>query len=402
MNWSPRAAVLQVFYAVWVPSPPIDLTALPMRIIFVDALGWDYDVASPLQRPLGGSQSALCYLAQALARLGHEVALVTGIAYPRAVLGVQCYPLAGIPTALFAAADVVIALNGPAEVSAQLRPYLGPQTVLVFWNQHAVDQPALAALRRPEIAQSWDQIVCVSDWHRATMLQSFALRPDRVQVHRNALTPCFEHLFATPDAVADAKSHRCILAYTSTPFRGLDALLDVFPGIHHEFPETEVHVYSSMVVYQVTEARDRYRHLYERCRATTGVRYWGSVPQPQLAEALRSAAILSYPNTFAETSCIAVTEALAAGLYVVSSHYGALPETTLGFGELVPFDSDMAQYAAAYSEALRGALARRRRDPIAFSRDRFEQIKQVNSGGTWDHRAAEWAAACAVWRTPKP
>jgi hypothetical protein len=41
-----------------------------MNIAFVDWIGWDYDVSAPYERPLGGSQSALAYLAVALARRG--------------------------------------------------------------------------------------------------------------------------------------------------------------------------------------------------------------------------------------------------------------------------------------------------------------------------------------------
>ena len=42
-----------------------------MNWVFLDFIRWDYDVATPRERPLGGSQSALCYLAAALARRGH-------------------------------------------------------------------------------------------------------------------------------------------------------------------------------------------------------------------------------------------------------------------------------------------------------------------------------------------
>src|SRR5688572_33444330 len=34
-----------------------------MNWIFLDGIPWDYDIETPLVRPLGGSQSCLCYLA---------------------------------------------------------------------------------------------------------------------------------------------------------------------------------------------------------------------------------------------------------------------------------------------------------------------------------------------------
>ena len=49
-----------------------------MRILFIDPTRWQYTVDTPYERPLGGSQSALCYLAAELARLGHSVTVING------------------------------------------------------------------------------------------------------------------------------------------------------------------------------------------------------------------------------------------------------------------------------------------------------------------------------------
>ncbi len=95
-------------------------------------------------------------------------------------------------------------------------------------------------------------------------------------------------------------------------------------------------VFFSLKVYQVTEDRDEWEPLYRRCAETAGVEYVGWLTQPELARELPSLNILAYPNTFAETSCISVGEALASGCFVVTSNWGYLPETTAGFAPLIP------------------------------------------------------------------
>ena len=108
-----------------------------------------------------------------------------------------------------------------------------------------------------------------------------------------------------------------------------------------------------------------------------GVEYVGSLSQPQLAEALAGASILAYPNTYAETSCIAVMEAALGGrgLFVVTSDLGALAgdHARLGFARLVPpaqrkADVDWQRISADYEAALRQVLAVQARDPRLLRR----------------------------------
>ena len=61
-----------------------------MKIAFFDSTNLDYSPATPGSRPLGGSQSGLCYLSRNMARAGHKVALVNNISQPGNYSGVDC------------------------------------------------------------------------------------------------------------------------------------------------------------------------------------------------------------------------------------------------------------------------------------------------------------------------
>ena len=239
---------------------------------------------------------------------------------------------------------------------------------------------------------AFDGFALVSDWQRQCYLEQFALDAGRCQVLRNAAGPSFGQLFADGRAAAAAKVWPPQLAYTSTPFRGLDILLDVFPAIRRAVPGTELQVFSSMQVYQVPAAKDTadYGHLYCRCLEIDGVEYIGSLPQPELAQALRSVSMLCYPNHFAETSCIAVMEALAAGLRVVTSDLGALAETAAGCATLVSVDGDWQAYRERFAAAAISLLESINADPCTAEQHLQRQFAVVQRSGGWQQRAREW------------
>jgi glycosyltransferase involved in cell wall biosynthesis len=366
-----------------------------MNIAFLDTITWDYDIAAPYERPLGGSQSALCYLAAAMAGRGHAVTTYTGTTKPRDIQGVHCRSLAQFNKAELAAAnhDVMIVLNGPAASCLVARPQLPARCRLILWTQHAHDQPAMAALATAGIRALWDRIVCVSQWHAATMQQRFGLDPQRLMILRNAISPAFANLFPDMATMVAAKAGVPALAYTSTPFRGLNLLPAIFPHVHQLDARIRLRIYSSMKVYGVDSAKDEYGQLYAHFQSMPGVEFVGSLPQPELAAALKQAMILAYPNTFAETSCIAVMEAMAAGLLVVTSDLGALPETTMGravWVRGVQGQGDAQRFMQAYTQQLLSTLRTIASHPPQFYQMLWEQVRAVNAQYTWAIRASEW------------
>jgi glycosyltransferase involved in cell wall biosynthesis len=372
-----------------------------MNWVFLDCVRWDYDVASPSARPLGGSQSAMSYLALALAARGERVTTLTATSQPREVNRVRCLRYEDVPADVFEPRDTItVVVAGPADMGREVREVIPGGRPLVLWTGHAPDQPAVAGLRDPACLAAWDRIVCVSQWQRQMFHQQLAVPLARMEILRNGIAPAFQDLFASAAQLADAKGAQLRLTYTSTPFRGLAVLLACFPAIHKRHPNCRLDVYSSMLVYDQPAGSDPYHQLYEQCRATPGVNYCGSLAQPELAKELASVSVLAYPSTFAETSCIAVMEAMAAGLLVVTSDLGALSETCAGQAVLVPSvggERSAEQFAIDYARALDSALTELQANPAAAAQRRFEQLQAINATCGYDVRAGEWIAAAKRW-----
>jgi glycosyltransferase involved in cell wall biosynthesis len=329
--------------------------------------------------------------------------LLTGTRTPRQARGVQCVRHRSLPREFFLQPfDAFVMLNGPADLGPNLRSLLHPSTPLVLWTQHGPTEAAVQSLRAIEIRRAWDRIVCVSTWHRQATVDAFGLDAARVAILRNAIAPVFQGMFNSAEDLAAAKGVGPVLVYTSVPYRGLNVLLSVFPPIREQFPDVRLSVYSDMKLYYLGEDADReFMPLYDRCRSTPGIEYIGTIPQPQLARALRDASILAYPCTVPETSCIVVMEALAAGLMVVTADAGALAETSMGMGRLIPAiqgDAGLRDFIMAYYECLADVLAERARDPQQFNQARFEQVQAVNAQCTWAARATEWQEAILSFR----
>jgi len=372
-----------------------------MNWVFLDFSYWDYDVATPLARPLGGSQSALCYLATTLARRGDQVATVTGIQQSRIVNGVRCLSFGELPVEVIDPAQtIVVVLNGPGDIVHEIRRVIPPGRPIVLWTQHAHDQPAMAALRDPAIVAQWDRVVCISDWQKRMFERKLGVATGKMEVLRNAISPAFENLFCDAAQLAAAKGGEPRLAYTSTPFRGLELLVACFPPLHRQHPDCRLDVFSSMQVYGQASNDVEFGPLYEQCRSTPGIAYRGSLSQTELARELAGASLLAYPNTFAETSCIAAMEALAAGLLVVSSDLGALPETCAGWGRLVPpiaANRTPVEFAVDFARHLDHALTELQSDRQRWMQRAFEQSQSINATCTWDIRAAQWQQAAQQW-----
>lgn len=368
-----------------------------MRVALVDFFSRAYSVESAYQEAMGGAQASVCFLAEALARQGHQVFLINHGTDLKIERGVTCIPLGESDNHSLAGLRLhamILSQNaGFAAARLPMRRLLPATTRLVFWAHDAWDALTLQALQQSSERGAYDGFAFLSDWHRTTVRDHFQLPPDKCQVIGYGLAPQAHHLFAQAESIVAAKPMPPSLAYISAPYRGLEVLLDALPRIREAIPGTQLSVFSGMGVYLPgSEGEDRpYAPLFRRCLTQEGVVYRGPQPKALLSQALKATTLLAYPNTFPETFCLAIAEALAAGCEVVSTALGALPQTSLGLASLIPSDSDTARFRRRFEDTVIARLqAIQSSTPEAREAQLQRQVQHVRSAMDWDTQARAW------------
>jgi glycosyltransferase involved in cell wall biosynthesis len=269
--------------------------------------------------------------------------------------------------------------------------YADVNKTTVYWNQLSYDQQAVEFLKEPTNVDQIDQFVFVSHWQAEQFRKLFAIPGYKTHVIQNACIGVKQRPSGKKDKVK--------LCYVSTPWRGLDVLLKAWELLKPE--DCELHIFSSTKIYGKEFSdnnEEQYQDLYDKCESLDGVVYRGTIPNGELREELHTFDILAYPNTFEETSCIAVIDALSAGLRVVTSNLGALPETTEGWARMYPYLANPEIHALKFAGILDEEITKIKNGELD---SHLELQKQTYaSKWSWDKRIIEWTNFLATL-TPK-
>lgn len=255
---------------------------------------------------------------------------------------------------------------------------------LIYWNQLSYDQPSVQFLTEQSAIDQISAFVFVSHWQANKFRELYGIPGIKTHVIKNAG-------LGTPHRKITKKSPNDVIkiCYTSTPWRGLDVLLDAWELLSLE--NVELHIFSSTVIYGSDFAMNedsKYEPLYNRARNLTNVVYRGYVSNETLREELATFDILAYSNTFEETSCISVIDALSAGLRVVTSNLAVLPETTEGWARLYPFMPNKEVHSQRFSQILLEEVNCIRDGSLVSHLTR--QMLHYSNYWSWDYREKDW------------
>ena len=172
-----------------------------------------------------------------------------------------------------------------------------------------------------------DKFVVLSPWHRAFFCSHHQIPADKCIVIGDAI-----ELSRFENQLPKEKGR---LIYSSSPDRGLEILLRLFPRIKKEVPEANLHIYYGMYNWkEAIKVRNnpvevsRMRQIEELMKQN-GVFDHGRIGQKQLAQEFLKSELWAYPTFFTETFCITAIESMAAGVPIVTTDLAAL-NTTVG------------------------------------------------------------------------
>lgn len=330
---------------------------------------------SSLADGVGGSESALINLGEALAEVGHAITVFGNVQAARTIGDVLYRPVDEVAGH---ECDTLVLFRFfarlPDDVSCRLR---------LLWSH---DLP----LRDPpyrvhESLAVVDGLVAVSRYH-AGLLRAFAEREgfghlgDRILVGGNGVRT---ELYRDGPAKQPAR-----FIYCSVPDRGADELVHIWPRIRRELPD------ATLVVTGGWELRNLPAAKNAPLASLDGVLHRGVIPRSELvAEQLRAEAHL-HPCGFPELFCLASMECQAAGAPSVVSNVAALPETVRGgnTGVVVDGRPGTEQFRDAFAVAAvrlvntRGTLA----ETAALAREHAGRFDYRLVADRWANQLDRW------------
>ena len=248
----------------------------------------------------------------------------------------------------------------------------------LYWLHDLALDPVHSFLTEPNGISLFEKLVFVSHWQQQQFNTLLKIPYSKGVVIKNAIDPIEYH-----DKPKDGPLQ---LMYCSTPQRGLDVLYNALSLLDRD--DWHLHVYSSYGLYGWKENDKPFEPLFERIEEHPNMTSYGAVPYDELREAWKKMHILAYPSTWQETSCRVAMEAMSAHCAVVTSNWGALPETCGEYGYMYTYTEDKQEHAVRFADELEDVMDEYWSEITQFNLDNARQYAYTHY--SWSKRISQW------------
>lgn len=358
----------------------------PLDIIFFVGNGLEQWTPESIKvNGIGGSEYMESALARGLAKLGHKVRVYYGTSPDVEGIfdGARFYTsdkFRNLTCDVLVVSRFANMLNDDYNVTAKIK-------LLHCHDVVAVNASGKLLLKA-------NKVLGLSRWHVDYLQKGHNLHSEHLRQTRNGI---YCSRFENKNIVRNPKK----IVVTSSPDRGWDTILDIFPKIKEKVPDAELHLFYGFNNAEVMATQNpglateiqRMKNKAESL-AHLGVHLRGRVNQNQLADEMLSAGVWTHLTWFTESSCISAMEALAAGCRVVCTDKAALSETA-SIGALIEGDCFSEEYrekaVSLITEALDNFDQEKAEIQLAYAKENFEINTLVSDWEKMFHEEIEWA-----------
>ena len=332
--------IIKAFYAESVneANKYLEKTDENNKILFISDGDWNYTTIN--NKPLGGTPSAVYFLTKELSNEYNVGVMTKGVITKNTISNTLEYLPFSIQNIKDFNPDIIIHTSKPHMLIDEFNDKRH-----ILWIQHDINVAFVKQLfLNKSLINKLDKFIFVSNWQKNRFIQNFKLLPNKCFVMQNAISDILHKKLSLEPPVNKDKT----LIYISLPYRGLLPAYHLFSKIKTYIPDIKFKIFSSFerdfntnfnqtTFLPLTELNFKnnfdkyYTQLYELLIKDPNIEFYGSVPQKVLFEHMKTSQILFYPNTYPETCCTSILEAMACRCNVITSDLGALAETSNGF-----------------------------------------------------------------------
>ena len=326
-----------------------------MKIAIIDIIGLPYDGTTVFNQGLGGSESAVTFIARELAQTGFTVTVFNNCNIDQTHAGVYDLvtyrPLEDLASEH--AFDIVIssrtvipfvdAVDYPRlqdDRAFALQPYnlydriLAQAKLRILWMH---DTFCLGDNLIEELAVSnrITDIFTLSDFHLTYVAncnhgrrRNFEVLKRKLFITRNGAN-CY-----VPEVDIAAKD-RNLFVYNASVTKGMIPLVnEIWPKVKAQIPDARLKIIGGYYRFSSASEPDAQEQDWRRMVADPkytnwGIEFLGVIPQQQIGQILAQANFMIYPCAFPETFGISILESLLYNTPVITCRFGAAEEVAL-------------------------------------------------------------------------
>ena len=326
-----------------------------MKIAFIDIIGIPYDGSTVYNRGLGGSESALSFMAAELAALNFNVTVFnncnTDHAKPGLYDGVNYRPLSDLAFDhkfdIVISSRTVIPFTDPSEYK-DLRDgralayqhmdlydrIVSNAKIRILW-MHDTFCLGDQLLEKLAVSNRITDLFVLSDWHLTYISncdhgnrRNFEVLKKKLFITRNG-AKIYDR------EVNIAAKDPNLFVYNASVTKGMVTLVErVWPRVKQYIPQAKLKVIGGFYLFDTKDEPDeqekKWRELANNPNNTQlGIEFTGVITQKEVASIMSEANFMIYPNSFPETYGISTLESILYNTPVITCRFGALEEVAI-------------------------------------------------------------------------